>query len=119
MKPAALVIPACLAAVVLACLGCNYIKPVMYIDIVNRSGHPMRNLEVQHPTGIFGLAQLGNEQTHRHMAPIGTPCKFSIEFEDQLGRKYAGKYDLGAKCPIEVAFEVGDGMSISERQVRP
>jgi hypothetical protein len=119
MKPAAPLIPACLAAVVLASAGCNYVKPIMYIDIVNRSGHPMRNLELQHPTGSFGLAQLGNEQTHRHMAPIGAPCKFNLAFEDQTGKKYAGSYDLGAKCPTEVAFEVGSGMGISERQVRP
>jgi len=119
MKPAAPVILACLAAAVPASTGCNYVKPMMYIDVVNRSGQPMRNLEVQHPTGIFGLAQLGNEQTHRQMAPFGTPCKFSVEFEDQMGKKYAGSYDLGAKCPTEVAFEVGAGMKVSERQVRP
>ena len=28
----------------------------------------MENLEVQYPTGIFGLPELRNEQTHRHMA---------------------------------------------------
>jgi hypothetical protein len=104
---------------VLVSPGCNYVKPMMYIDIVNRSGQPMRNLEVQHPTGTFGLAQLGNEQTHRRMVPIGSPCKFSIAFEDQTGKKYAGSYDLGAKCPTEVAFEAGAGMSVSERQLRP
>ncbi len=119
MKPAAQVVFACLAAVVLAASGCNYAKPMMYIDIANHSGHPMENLEVKYPTGIFGLPELRDEQTHRHMAPIANPCKFSIAFEDQTGKKYAGKYDLGAKCPTEVAFEVGPGMSISERLVRP
>jgi hypothetical protein len=119
MKPATPLILACLAAVVLASAGCDYTRPMMYIDIVNRSGQPMRNLEVHDPTGIFGLAQLGNEQTHRRMAAIGTPCTFSVEFEDQTGKKYSNKYDLGAKCPTEVAFEVGDGMKVSERQVRP
>ena len=119
MKTAAHVVLAGLSAVVLAASGCNYTKPMMYIDIVNHSGHPMENLEVKHPTGTFGMPELRNEQTHRQMAPIGTPCKFSIAFEDQTGKKYAQDYDLGAKCPTEAAFEVGDGMSISERQVRP
>lgn len=119
MKPAAQVVFACLVAVVLAASGCNYSKPVMYIDIANNSGHAMENLEVKHPSGIFGLPELRDEQTHRHMTPIASPCKFSIEFEDQTGKKYAGTYDLGAKCPTEVAFEVGPGMSIRERLVRP
>ncbi len=118
MTPAAQVILACLSGLVLAA-GCNYAKPVMYVDIANHSGHPMKNLEVKHPTGIFGLAELPNESTHRQMAPIGTPCKFSLDFEDQTGKKYAGTYDLGAKCPTEIAFEVGPGMSVSTRQVRP
>lgn len=119
MKPAAQVVSACLVAVVLAASGCNYAKPVMYIDIANNSGHAIKNLEVKHPSGIFGLPELREEQTHRHMAPMATPCKFSIEFEDQTGKKYSGTYDLGARCPTEVAFEVGPGMSISERLVRP
>jgi hypothetical protein len=113
------VVLVCLAAVMLFACGCNYAKPVMYINIANHSGRPMENLEVKHPGGIFGLPELRNEQTHRHMVPIGTPCKFSIAFEDQVGKKYADNYDLGIKCPTEIAFEVGAGMSISERQVRP
>lgn len=119
MKPAVRAVFACLAPVVLAASGCNYAKPVMYIGIANHSGHAMRNLEVKHPSGIFGLPELRDEQTYRYMAPIATPCTFSMEFEDQAGKKYAGKYDLGAKCPTEVAFEVGPGMSVKEKQVRP
>jgi hypothetical protein len=119
MKPAAHVVLACLTAAMLSASGCNYIKPVMYINIANHSGRSMENLELKHPTGTFGLPELRNEQIHRHMAPIGTPCKFSIAFEDQTGKKYAGNYDLGAKCPTEISFDVGAGMSVSERQVRP
>ncbi len=114
---AAQVFSACV--LVLATSGCNYAKPVMYIDIANHSGHEIESIEVKHPGGIFGLPELRDEQTHRHMVPIAAPCKFSIEFEDQAGKKYAGTYDLGAKCPTEIAFEVGPGMNISERQVRP
>lgn len=119
MKTAGHLLLTSLSAVVLAASGCNYAKPVMYIDIVNHSGQPMKNLEVKHPTGIFGLPELRNEQTHRHMAPIGTPCKFNIAFEDQTGKKHAQDFDLGTKCPTEVAFDAGDGMTISTRQVRP
>ncbi len=119
MKPAARLFLACLAALVLAASACNYAKPVMYIDITNHSGYALRNIELKHPTGIFGLPELLNQQTHRRMAPIGSPCKFSIEFEDQAGKRYAGSYDLGAKCPTEIAFEIGDGMSVTQRQVRP
>ena len=119
MKTAGHVVLAGLSAVVLAASGCNYAKPMMYIDIVNHSGHPMENLEVKYPAGTFGLPELRNEQTHRRMAPAGTPCAFRITFEDQTGKKYAQDYDLGAKCPTEAAFEVGDGMSISAKRVRP
>jgi hypothetical protein len=120
MKPAAhVMLVVCLAALTLLAYGCNYVKPVMYINIANHSGRPMENLEVKHPSGIFGLPELRNEQTHRRMTPIGTPCKFSIEFEDQAGKKYADNYDLGTKCPTEIMFDVGVGMSVSERLVRP
>ena len=120
MKPAAhAILVVCLVAVTLFACGCNYVKPVMYINIANHSGHPMENLEVKHPSGIFGLPELRNEQTHRRMTPIGTPCKFSIEFEDQTGKKYAYNHDFGTKCPSEIAFDVGAGMSVSERRVRP
>ena len=119
MKPAALAVYACLWGMVLAASGCNYAKPVMYIDIANHSGHVMENIEVKHPTGIFGLPELRDEQTHRRMVPIGAPCTFKLEFEDQSGKKYAGASDLGAKSPTEIAFEIGSGMSISQRLVRP
>jgi hypothetical protein len=120
MKTAAgVLVLAGLTAVVLAASGCNYTKPIVYIDIVNRSGHPVENLEVTHPAGSFGMPELRNEQTHRRMIPAGTPCKFSIAFEDQAGRKYAEDYDLGAKCPTETALEIGDGMKVSERLLRP
>ncbi len=118
MKAAAEVVLACLGAVVLA-PGCNYAKPVMYIDIANHSGYSMENIELTHPSGSFGLPELRDEHTHQHLTPIAAPCKFSLEFEDQRGKKYAKTYDLGSKCPSEVAFEIGPGMSISERQVRP
>jgi hypothetical protein len=119
MKPAAHVVLACLTIAALSASGCNYAKPVMYIDIANHSGHPMENIEVKHPTGIFGLPELRNEQTHRRMAPIGTSCKFSVAFEDQTGKKYSDNYDFGTKCPTEIAFEVGPGMIVSARQARP
>ena len=116
MKSAALL--SCLIAL-LALAGCNYVKPMMYVQIVNRSGQRMENLEVKCPTGIFGLPELRDEQTHRHLLPVGTPCKFSIAFEDQSGKPHVGNFDLGAKCPTEVAFDVGAGLLVSERVVRP
>lgn len=119
MKRAAGVVLACLISAGVFTPGCNYLKPIMYITIANHSGHPMKNLELTYPTGTFGLPELRNEQTHRHMAPIGAPCKFNIAFEDPTGKKYVESYDLGAKCPTEIAFEVGAGMSISEKLVRP
>ena len=108
-----------LASLLLSFGGCNYTKPVMYIDIANRSGHTMENLEVKHPTGTFGLPQLRDGQSHQHMAPIGSPCKFTVVFEDQAGKAYANNFDLGAKCPREIVFEVGAGMSVSQRTVKP
>ena len=97
MKLAAEGVLACLLLAVLAAAGCNYVKPMMYFNVVNHSGRAMENIEVKYPSGSFGLPELGNEQTHRHMVPIGAPCKFGIEFEDQAGKKYAGNFDLGTK----------------------
>jgi hypothetical protein len=111
-----------LSAALLMALGftaCNYTKPMMYINLSNFSGHAIRNVELTYPTGTFGLPELRNDLTHRHMAPIGTPCKFSVKFEDETAKKYTSDYDLGTKCPTEIAFEVGDGMKGSERQLRP
>ena len=109
----------CLFFLLLASAACNYTKPVMYIDISNRSGHSLENLEVKHPTGIFGIPLLRNEQTHQHMAPIGSPCKFSLAFDDEAGKHYLRDFDLGANCATEIVFEVGPGMSISQRTARP
>jgi hypothetical protein len=119
MKIAARVVLACLTAVTLFASGCNYVKPIMYINVANHSGQPIRNLELKYPTGSFGLPELRNEQTHRRMTPLGSPCKFSIAFEDQTGKKYTGDYDLGTKCPTEVAFEVGAGMGVNVKKVQP
>jgi hypothetical protein len=103
--------------------GCNYMQPIMCVDIANHSGHPLQNLEVKHParggTGQFGLPALRDEQTHRHMIPVGAPCRFSIDFEDQAGKHYMQNFDLGAKCPREILFEIGGGMSVSERTATP
>lgn len=119
MKNATRVLPVCLMFASLTFSACNYTKPVMYINIANVSGHPMRNVELTHPTGTFGLPELRNGQTHQHMAPMGAPCKFNMKFEDDAGKKYVNDYDLGAKCPLEIVFEVGEGMRVSERQLRP
>ena len=119
MKISGCPILASMCSVALIAAGCNYAKPVMYIDIVNHSGAPMKNIELKHPTGSFGVAELRDEQTHRRMEPLGTPCQLRIAFEDQAGRKYTHDYDLGAKCPTEIAFEVDPGMNVSERQLRP
>jgi hypothetical protein len=119
MKIAAHLFAVLLITVALISSACNYIKPVMYINLSNSSGHAMRNVELTHPTGTFGLPELRNGQTHQHMAPIGTPCKFKVKFEDEAGKKYSTDYDLGTKCPTEIAFEVGEGMKVSERQLRP
>jgi len=116
---AAWVLAACTAAVLLAFSGCNYVRPMMYLDIGNYSGHPMENLEVNYPMGFFGLPELRDGQTHRRMVPIGTPCTFRMSFEDQTGKTYVSKYELGAKCPTEVDFEVGAGMIVSQRVARP
>lgn len=119
MKAAVLRVLVCAAAVMLASAGCNYAKRVMYLQVVNRSAEPMRNLEVTYPTGAFGLYELRNEETHRHMVPVGTPCKFRIAFEDQRGKAYASEFNLGSKCPNEIAFDVGEDLKVTERQVRP
>jgi hypothetical protein len=106
-------------SVALFLAACNYAKPVMYINLSNLSGHTIRNIELKHPTGIFGLPELRNDHTHSHMAPIGTPCRFNLNFEDETGKKYTVDYYLGQKCPTELVFEVGPGMTVSERQLRP
>ena len=103
----------------LCSLACNYTKPVMYIDVANHSGHELENIEVKHPTGAFGLPKLRNEQTHQHMAPIGSPCSFTLAFDDEKGKHYLSNYELGANCPTELVFEVGPGFSVSQRTAKP
>jgi hypothetical protein len=119
MKTANSLLTVCAASLLTGLLaGCNYTKPFMYIDLANRSGATMRNIELKHPTGIVGLPQLRDGQTHQHMAPIGAPCTFSLSFEDQSGKSYHKDFDLGEKCPLEVAFDVSAGMQVSERTER-
>lgn len=123
MKASSLLAWLCLPFLLLACTGCNYVKPVMYVQIVNRSGQAVENLEVKHPTergpGQFGLPELRDEQTYRHMIPIAKPCQFGIDFDDRSGKHYSKSFDFGAKCPTEIAFEIGAGLSVSQRTVRP
>ena len=119
MKIAAHLLAVMLMAVALISSACNYTKPVMYINLSNSSGHAMRNVELMHPTGTFGLPELRSGQTNQHMVPIGAPCKFKVKFEDEAGKMYTTDYDLGTKCPTEIAFTVGEGMTVSERQLRP
>lgn len=98
--------------------GCNYTQKVMYINLANQSGQTLHNIELKHPTGTVGLPQLKDGQTHRHMAPIGSPCTFNVQFEDGAGKLVHKDFNLGEKCPAEVAFDVKDGMQISQRTVR-
>ena len=119
MKLAARAVFACLSLVMLGASACNYAKPMMYIDVANHSGQAMNNLEVKYSGGTFGLPELRDAQTHQRMVAFGTPCKFGIKFEDQSGKKYVGDFDLGAKCPTEISFEVGSGLSLTEKLVRP
>jgi hypothetical protein len=107
-----------LALAMLFASACNYAKPVMYVHVTNHSGHPLENLELKYPSGSFGLPELRNEQIHRRMVPMGTPCKFRIAFEDQTGKKYSQDYDLGARCPTELHFDIGAAMKITETEVR-
>ena len=109
----------CPSLLLLTSGACNYTRPVMYIDIANRSGHALENLEMKHPGGTFGLSMLRDQQTHQHMAPHASPCKFTLAFDDLAGKHYVGDYDLGAQCPAEVVFEVGAGMRVSQRTERP
>ena len=119
MNTASRVLLALLLTSALFTSGCNYAKPIMYVHVANRSGHSMENLEVKYPTGSFGLPELRDLQTHRRMVPMGTPCKFSIVFEDQTGKKYAEDYDLGPKCPSEIEFAIGPAMKITKNTLRP
>ena len=117
MKNSLCFVVSCLALFLM--VACNYAKPVMYVDIVNNSGHAIQNLEVQHPTdrgpGQFGLPALRSEQRHQHMIPIGTPCHFRVQFDDESGKHYAQEFDLGQQCPTQVVFELDAGMKVSER----
>jgi hypothetical protein len=124
MKHSALLALICALLLLLASAGaCNYMKPVMYVDIANRSGHTLQNIEVKHPTrggtGQFGLPNLRTDQVHRHMIPVGTPCRFAVEFDDEAGKHYAHDFALGDKCPTEVLFEIGGGMSVSQQTATP
>jgi hypothetical protein len=98
--------------------GCHYVGPDMYIELANRSGQTMHNVTVQCPVGTFGLPELRDGQTHRHLMPQGSPCKFTIAFQDASDKAQSLDFDLGPKCPTEELFEVGQGLKISSRQGR-
>jgi hypothetical protein len=109
-----------IAAVVLALTaGCNYTKQIVYIDINNRSGQTMRNIEVTHPSGSYGVPELKDGQFHQYTAPVGSPCTFSLDFQDQAGKKYSANYDAGVKCPVEIELRIGEQMRVEGRTVRP
>jgi len=112
-----------LCVLLAASAACNYARPVMYVDVVNLSGRTINNVEVKHParggTGQFGLPSLGDEQTHRHMIPQGEPCRFRLQFDDTSGKQHAQDFDLGAKCPTQVRFEIDPAMSVSYRTAMP
>lgn len=120
MKTAATFTLFCL---MLAWSGCNYAKPMMYIDVANQSGHPLLNVEVKYPSRFggsdFGVPELDNQTTHRQMVPLAAPCRFSVEFDDKAGKHYAHNFDLGAKCPPEVYFAVGGGMTVNQWTATP
>lgn len=110
-------LPIALAAASLL-TACNYTKPVMYLDLANKSQATMHNIELTHPAGIVGLPQLRPGEVHQHMTPIGTPCKFKLNFEDETGKGYHQEFDLGEKCPTELAFDVTNGMQAQTRVVK-
>jgi len=49
---------------------------------------------------------------------MGEPCSFAVFFEDVRGAEHKQAFELGAKCPVEVQFDVAPGFSISERTLR-
>ncbi len=99
--------------------ACNYTKPMMYLDVANKSQATMRNIELTHPSGTVGIPRLRPGETHQHMAPIATPCKFKMTFEDESGKGYHQEFDLGEKCPTELSFDVANGMQAQTRVVKP
>jgi hypothetical protein len=112
------ILAAAAALLMLAIAGCNYTKPVMYVNLANNSGEALRNVELKYPTGIFGLPELRNGLTNSRMVPMGEPCSFAVFFEDVRGAEHKQTFELGAKCPVEVQFDVAPGFSISERTLR-
>jgi hypothetical protein len=117
MKSFHLYLLACMAAALL-CSGCHYLRPDMYVELANRSGQTMHNVTVQCPVGTFGLPELRDGQTHRHLMPLGSPCKFTIAFQEPSGKARKEDFDLGPNCPTEELFEVGPGLRITTRQGR-
>jgi hypothetical protein len=113
----------CLAALLLVSAACHYRKPMMYVEVANHSGHEMENLEVDYPNGddvsSFGMPELRDGQTSRHLVPTGWPCKFTITFGDQNGKQYLKNFDLGSQCASETAFAVDSEMKISRVAAQP
>ena len=107
------------AMLLMAIAGCNYTKPVMYVNLMNNSGEAIRNVELKYPTGIFGMPELRSGLTKSRMVPKGEPCSFAVFFEDTHRTEHKQQFELGAKCPLEVEFNVGPGFVISEKTLRP
>jgi hypothetical protein len=104
--------------VLCALSACHYYRAGMYVDVSNRSGAPLRGVEVNYPGGTYGLASLDRDTTSRHWAQISSPCRFSFRFQDERGHQLPEqKFDLGAACPKEVAFEIDAQRKINARIV--
>jgi hypothetical protein len=106
------------ATLLMVIAGCNYTKPVMYVNLANNSGEAIRNVELKYPTGIFGLPELRSGLTNSRMVPKGEPCSFAVFFEDARHAEHKQTFELGAKCPMEVEFNVQPGFAISERTLK-
>jgi hypothetical protein len=52
------------------------------------------------------------------MVPKGEPCSFAVFFEDARHAEHKQTFELGAKCPMEVEFNVQPGFAISERTLK-
>lgn len=99
--------------------ACNYAKPGMYVTLTNSSGITLRNIEVDYPGGIYGMASLANDQTNRRLVQLSPPCTFTIKFDTDTVKTEPHKFDFGDACPKEIVFTVDNTLSVTRRIAQP
>lgn len=101
--------------VALSAGACWRSKQQLHTDVVNQSPIKLQTIEVQYPGGSYGIPFLKPGETNRKWVFVNSPCTYSLQFEDESGKRYQPKpVELGKdKCPPEVVLIIDSNMNVT------